>query len=186
MRPQTLHERLMPHAQFEALERCLQARRDRGVDSDEETVRDKDKDDDEDDPQEEPAPLEARIHTTTIGMFKQVPLFSQGAAEALYDDQMVTNLDVLQDLTNNIIKELCCAIRKPGRDGPGHQISELSVTRLKFFAFWARHMWRTSRGVDDWTNTTYDEIKLLGEIHKLWQLQSSGSEWQLQSSGSEW
>jgi hypothetical protein len=94
-------------------------------------------------------------------MFKQVLLFSQGAAEALYDDQMVTTLDVLRDLTDDIIKELCHAIRKPGGDGPGHQISELSMTHLKLFAFWARHMWRTSRGVDDWTNTTYDEIKNL-------------------------
>ena len=80
----------MPCAQFEALERRRQARRDRGVDS-------------------------------------------HGAAEALYDDQMVTTLDVLQDLTNDIIKELCHAIRKPGGDGPGHQISKLSVTRLKLF-----------------------------------------------------
>jgi hypothetical protein len=95
MRPQTLQERLMPRAQFEALELRRQARRDRGIDSDEETARDKDEDDDEDDPQEEPAPLEARICSTTIDMFKQVLLFSQGAAEALYDDQMVTTLDVL-------------------------------------------------------------------------------------------
>ncbi len=42
-----------------------------------------------------------------------------------------------------------------------HQISELSVTRLKLFAFWARHMWRTSRGVDNWTDTTWDDIKTL-------------------------
>jgi hypothetical protein len=35
------------------------------------------------------------------------------------------------------------------------------MTRLKLFAFWARHMWRTSRGVDDWTDTTYEEIKTL-------------------------
>ncbi len=48
-----------------------------------------------------------------------------------------------------------------GGDGPGHQISELSVTCLKLFAFWARHMWRTSRGVNDWTDTTYDEVKTL-------------------------
>jgi hypothetical protein len=94
-------------------------------------------------------------------MFKCVLLFSQEAAEALYNNQMVTTLDVLQDLTDNIIKELCCAIRKPGADGPGHQISKLSVTRLKLFAFWARHMWQTSRRVDDWTDTTYEEIKTL-------------------------
>jgi hypothetical protein len=40
MRPQNLQERLMPHTQFEALERCRQARRKRGVDSDELTIED--------------------------------------------------------------------------------------------------------------------------------------------------
>ncbi len=115
----------MPCAQFEALERCWQAQRDRGVDSDKETIQDKDKDDNEDDPQEEAASLKARIRKTTIDMFKRVLLFSQGAVEALYDDQMIMTLDVLRNLTDNIIKELCRAIRKPGGDGPGHQISEL-------------------------------------------------------------
>jgi hypothetical protein len=76
----------MPHTQFEALERCQQARRDRGVDSDESSVQDEDKDYNEDDPQEDAASLEARIRKTTIDMFKQVLLFSQGAAEALNDD----------------------------------------------------------------------------------------------------
>ncbi len=163
MRPQTLHERLMPHTQFEALERHQQARCDSGIDSDEETVCDetKDKDEDEDDSHEEPAPLEARIRTTTVDMFKRVLLFSQGVVEALYDDQMVMTLDMLQDLTDNIIKELCHAIRKSGGDGPGHQISKRSVTCLKLFAFWARHMWQTSRGVDDWTDMTYEKIKTL-------------------------
>jgi hypothetical protein len=85
----------MPRAQFEALERRRQARRDRGVDSDKETVQDKDEDEDEDDPQEEAAPLEARICKTTVDMFKRVLLFSPGAVEALYDDQMITTLDVL-------------------------------------------------------------------------------------------
>ncbi len=142
----------MPCAQFEALERCQQARHDPSIDSDESTVQDEDKDKDKDsnkDPREDAVPLETRIRQTTVDMFKRVLLFSQGVAEALYNDQMVTTLDVLQDLTNDIIKELCRAIRKPGGDGPGHQISELSLTRLKLFAFWARHMWQTSRGVDD-------------------------------------
>ncbi len=35
------------------------------------------------------------------------------------------------------------------------------MTCLKLFAFWARHMWRTSRGVDNWTDTTWDDIKTL-------------------------
>jgi hypothetical protein len=97
----------------------------------------------------------------TVDMFKRVLLFSQGAAEALYDNQMITTLDVLRELTDDIIKELCCAIRKPGGDVTRHQISKLSVTRLKLFAFWARHMWWTSTGVDAWTNMTWDDIKTL-------------------------
>ncbi len=158
----------MPPAQYEARKQRQQAWCDRGEDSDELTVQDEDEDKDgNNSSQVEVAPLEARIRMTTTDMFKQVLLFSQGVAEALYDNQMVTNLDVLQDLTNDNIKELCRAIRKPGGDGPGHQISELSLTRLKLFAFWARHMWRTSRGVDDWTNMTYDEIKTLNNQKTL-------------------
>jgi hypothetical protein len=148
-RPQNLMERLMPCTQFEARERVRQARRERGIDSDEATVQDEDKDDSDNgvDPQEEAAPLKARIRETTVDMFKRVLLFSQGAAEALYNDQIIMTLDVFCDLTNDIIKELCHAIRKPGGDGPEQQISKLSVTHLKLFAFWARHMWQTSRGV---------------------------------------
>ncbi len=141
----------MPCTQFEALEAHCQARRERGVDSDKWTVDGNNDNDAEDagDPQGEPALLETRIHETTVDMFKRVLLFSQGEVEVLYNDQIITSLDILQDLTNNIIKELCHAIRKPGGDVTGHQISELSVTRLKLFAFWARHMWRTSRGFDN-------------------------------------
>jgi hypothetical protein len=119
----------MPRAQFEALKRRQQAWRDRGVDSDKDTVQDEDEDDNEDDLQEEAAPLKARIRKTTVDMFKQVLLFSQGAAEALYDDQMIMTLDVLCDLTDDIIKELCRAIRKPGGDGP--VLEEDVPTKLK-------------------------------------------------------
>ena len=94
-------------------------------------------------------------------MFKRVLLFSQGAAEAFYNNQMITSLDILRDFTDNIIKELYSAIRKPGGDVTGHQISKLSVTHLKLFAFWARHMWRTSRGVDNWMDTAWHDIKTL-------------------------
>jgi hypothetical protein len=80
------------------------------------TVEDNNNNDAEDagDPQGEPALLETKIRETTLDMFMRVLLFSQGAAEALYDDQMITALETLQDLTDNIIKELCHAIRKPG------------------------------------------------------------------------
>ncbi len=74
----------MPRAQFEALEAGQQARRDLGKDSDKSTVQDEDEDKDGvDDLQEDAVPLETRISQTTVDMFKQVLLFSQGAAEAL-------------------------------------------------------------------------------------------------------
>jgi hypothetical protein len=134
-----------------------------GIDSDKSTVKDDNDNDAEDagDPQGELALLETRICKTTVDKFKRVLLFSQGAGEALYDNQMITALDTIRDLTDDIIKELCHTIRKPGGDIPGHRISKLSLTCLKLFAFWARHMWWTSRGVDDWTDMTYDDTKTL-------------------------
>jgi hypothetical protein len=154
----------MPRAQLEALQARRQAQREQGMDSNKSTINDGDDDDnaeDAGDPQGEQALLQTRICTNTVDMVKRVLLFSQGSAEALYNDKMITTLDVLQDLTDDIIKELCRAIRKPGGDVTGHQISKLSVTCLKLFAFWARHMWQTSRGVDDWTDTAWDDIKTL-------------------------
>jgi hypothetical protein len=162
--PQTLQERLMPCAKVEALEAHCQVQCEQGIDSDESTVDDNDNNDhaeDAGDPQGEPALLETRICKNTVDMFKSVLLFSQGAAKALYNNQMITTQDILQGLTDDIIKELCHAIRKPGGDVTGDQISELSLTCLKLLAFWARHIWRTSRGVDNWTNTTWDDIKTL-------------------------
>jgi hypothetical protein len=163
-RPQTWQKMLMPHAQYEALKARRSVGHERGVNSDELTVKDNNDNDnaeEAEDPQGDLALVKTRIREDTINMFKRVLLFSQGAVVALNDNQMITTLDVLGDLTNNIIKEFCRAIKKPGGDVPGHQISELSVTCLKLFAFWARHMWGTSRGVDDWTETTWDDIKTL-------------------------
>jgi hypothetical protein len=85
IRPQNLHERLMPCTQFEAQERCRQVWHERGVDSNKQTVKDDNDNNAEDagDPQGEPALLATRIHEITVDMFKRVLLFSQGAAEAL-------------------------------------------------------------------------------------------------------
>jgi len=66
-------------------------------------------------------------------MFKRILMFSQGAAEALYDNQTTTSFDVLWELDDHTIKEACRAIKKPGGDNTGHQISNLSVTCLKLF-----------------------------------------------------
>jgi hypothetical protein len=95
--PQSLQERLMPRTQFESLEAPCQVQCERGVNSDKTTIHDSNDNDAEDagDPQWEPALLDTRICETTADMFKRVILFSQGVAEALYDDQMITSLDIL-------------------------------------------------------------------------------------------
>ena len=64
-------------------------------------------------------------------MIRRTLLFSQGAATVLYMDQAVQSLDVLRDINDNMIKEMCHAIRKPGEGAVGYSISELSVGRLK-------------------------------------------------------
>ncbi len=76
-----------------------------------------------------------RICTGPVNIFKRVLLFYQGMAEALYDDQMITSLDILQELDNNTVKEVCHAIKKPCGGTFGHQISKLSMTHFKPLPF---------------------------------------------------
>ena len=150
---------------------------DHGQATDEDTV---DSDDNDEDPEgeaegggknpeannEQPppeVPIELQDRNNAIAMFARTLLFSWGAATALYMDQAVQCLDTLREIDNEMIKEMCRAIRKPGEGMQGHSISELSVSRLKLLSFWAKHMWRTSCGVDDWTKTTWDDISDLAD-----------------------
>ena len=157
----------MSRADYEALVAKRRARRERGVGSDEETVPDKEDDpsgnknnDSEDDRSVEET-IESVTRQMTIDMFRRVLIFNDGAATSLYDDQMITTFDVLRELDDDTIKEICRAIKKPGGAALGYQISELSVTRFKLFAFWARHMWRTCRLIDEWTDVTWDQVSIL-------------------------
>ena len=159
----------MPRADYEALQRRRQARWDRGQATDEDTVDSSDDEEDEAEggdedvnpPPEEPIELQER--NNAIAMFRRTLLFSQGAATALWTDQAVQSLDTLREINDDMIKEMCRSIRKPGEGSLGYAISELSVSRLKLLSFWAKHMWRTSRGVDDWTETTWDDISDLAD-----------------------
>ncbi len=88
----------MPRAQFEALEAHCAAWHERGVNSDKLTVKDDDDNDnaeEAEDPQGDLALVKTRIRKDTIDKFNRVLLFSQGATVALYDNQMITTLDVL-------------------------------------------------------------------------------------------
>ena len=177
-RPQRAHERLIPRKVFEADEAWRFARRARGDNSDNLTVgNDNDNDDDgghvvqvgqgnidlkDEGANEETIEdtINATIRCSTTSMFRCVLMFSDGASNSLYDNQMITSFDTLQELDDDTIKETCHAIKKPGGAAIGYQISELSVTRFKLFAFWARHMWWTCRPIDDWTDITWDKVSI--------------------------
>ena len=91
--------------------------------------------------------LDANIRADTIAMFQRVLTFREGAATALFDDQQITDFESLRELDDDAIKELCRSIAKEG-----HPISVIAQNRLKLLVFWAKHMWRTCRGVDDLTD----------------------------------
>jgi hypothetical protein len=147
-RPQNLVECLIPCDEYNALQRRRQARWDRGQATDEDTVDSGDDKEEEgeaaggDEDAENPPPkepIELQAQESAVAMFRRTLLFSQGAATALYMDQAIQSLDVLWDIDDNMIKEMCRAIRKPGEGAVGYSISELSVSRLKLLSFWAKH-----------------------------------------------
>jgi hypothetical protein len=88
--------------------------------------------------------LDAIIRRDMIAMYVHVLGFKEGAATTLHDNQQITNIDHLCELDDPTIKELC---RQIGKEG--HPVSMLSQDRLKLLVFWAKHMRRTSGGVDD-------------------------------------
>ncbi len=127
----------MPCAQYEALEARRHAQCERGIAFDKETDprgSNGDKEEDQDEPPKQSI-VEARVCKETIDMFQSILLFSQGAAQALYDNQMIMSLNTLQELNKDTIKDIARTIRKPGGDAQGFQISKLFVSHHKLFAF---------------------------------------------------
>ena len=92
--------------------------------------------------------INTRIRTDMIAMYARVLGFKEGAATALDDNQQITDLNSLRKLDAPTIKELC---RQIGKEG--HPVSMISQNCLKLLVFWAKHMWHTSRGVDDLTES---------------------------------
>ena len=96
--------------------------------------------------------IDTLIRTGMIAMYICVLGFKQGAATALYNDQQITDLDSLRERDDLRIKELC---RQIGKEG--HPVLMILQNCLKLLVFWAKHMWRTSRGVDDLTKVDYNQ-----------------------------
>ena len=66
--------------------------------------------------------------------------FSEGAADALIDDQLLTRHEVLHQLDDPTIADLCKAVHKPGGGGDGHPIPEMAVQRLQLLVFYYKHL----------------------------------------------
>jgi hypothetical protein len=116
--------------------------------------------------------INALIRTGMMAMYIRVLGFKQGAATALYKDQQITGLDSLRKLDDLTIKELCQQIGKEG-----HLVLMILQNCLKLHVFWAKHMWRTSRGVDDLTEVDYDQdiktSRLRRPLRIAWMTQKS-------------
>ena len=126
----------IPCAEWDTLERRRQVQRDHGQDSVEETDNEEEeKDNAADNPPDPEVPLKLQERKNTIAMFVHTLLFSWGAATALYVNKAVQSLDTLRKINNDMIKEMCCAIRNPSDNIQGYGISKLSVSHLKLLAF---------------------------------------------------
>jgi hypothetical protein len=159
---------LMPRADYEALERRRDARWARGQDPD--VATDKDSDSNEEEADKEAAVernAEDEVHQRTIANLTRLLSINQGAATALFDDQDISGLHSLRNLKDKMAKDVCQAVIKPGRDLQGYPFPVLSQVRLKLLAFWARHLWRTSREPDDWLDTPWYKIQALESQREL-------------------
>ena len=133
-------------------------------DEDEDTNKDEDlAEDDEDKPPAREIPIEERVCNKMVSTYQRVLGFIPGATAALYDDQGITTLEHLQELTNSLADETCRAIQKPGGDERGHPIPIIARQHLKLLAFWARHLWRTSREPKDVQDLTWNDITHLAD-----------------------
>ncbi len=88
-------------------------------------------------------PIKERVRNNLVSMYQHVLCFSPGAAAALHDDQGITSIDHIRELTDSLIDETCCVIQKPGGDKKEYSIPIFACQCLKLLAFWAKHLYRT-------------------------------------------
>ncbi len=68
--------------------------------------------------------------------------FSEGAAEALADNQLLNRHEVLDQMDDANVTDICKAVRKPGGGEDGHPIPEMAVQRLQLLVFYHKHLKR--------------------------------------------
>ena len=81
------------------------------------------------------------VKVNFLAWYKEVFGFSDEAARALYDDQLLRSKLTLSELTDKTVDNIIKAIRKD------LNIAEISVERLKLAVFWIKHQDRIQRDV---------------------------------------
>jgi hypothetical protein len=68
--------------------------------------------------------------------------FSEAAAEAMADNQLLNRHEVLDQMDDASITDICKAVRKPGGREDGHLIPEMAVQWLQLLVFYHKHLKR--------------------------------------------
>ena len=94
----------------------------------------------------------------TVKWYVDVLGFPESNAKAMYTSQMLTDEQVLVQLTDKSVDIVCVAIRKPGGASKGDPTPVLSIERLKLTVFYLKLYERTSKNIPDMTTLTIDNI----------------------------
>jgi hypothetical protein len=68
--------------------------------------------------------------------------FSEGTAKTLADNQLLNRHEVLDQMDDANVTDICKAVRKPGGREDGHPIPEMAVQRLQLLVFYHKHLKR--------------------------------------------
>ena len=68
--------------------------------------------------------------------------FSEGASEALADNQLLNRHEVLDQMDDANVTDICKAVRKPSGGEDRHPIPEMAVQRLQLLVFYHKHLKR--------------------------------------------
>ena len=93
--------------------------------------------------------------------------FPEPAANALYIEQTLTDVEILSTLTNKSIDAIYNAVRKQGRAGKGDPIPILSIERLKLAVFCLKLAVRTSHPIQDWDKIERCDLKAVKDQKKM-------------------
>ena len=89
-------------------------------------------------------------HNEAVKWYVDILGFPEPAANALYVEQTLTDVEILSTLTDKSIDAIYTAVRKRGGAGKGDPIPILAIERLKLAVFCLKLAVRTSRPIPDW------------------------------------